>query len=146
MWYNKTMTHTQRLREAAKFLAGLVVGDFLMGAWVLSAGLLPRVIIGMPITVQGAWLWMGFDVLLFLILIHYAWHPKVMEPSVSSRTLFFAVGVITGVVAIVHFLRMVFGWQFAIGAWDAPMWMSGIAIFVAACISYMSFHFALRKK
>lgn len=139
------MMRTKYLREAAKFLAGLVVGDLLTGAWLFGAGLLPRTFLGVWVTAQTAWLWIGFDILLFLILIHYAWHPKIMEPDVSSRTLFFIVGVALAVVALVHFLRLVFGWSVTIGSWSAPMWMSWVAIFAAAFISYMSFHFALRK-
>jgi len=140
------MTHTKTLREAAKFLAGLVAGDLLFGIWMLGSGLLPQTFLGAEVTAQSAWLWIGFDIFVLLVLVHYAWHPKSMEPDMSSRTLFFVVGVIMGVVAFVHFLRLVFGWPVEIGAWNAPMWLSGVGVVVAAFISYMSFHFSARRR
>ncbi|MBU6142134.1 hypothetical protein KGO95_03420 [Patescibacteria group bacterium] len=139
------MTHTQRLKEIAKFASGLVLGDLLTGVWMLSSGLLPQSFMGIWVTSQTAWFWIGFDLFLLLVLIHYAWHPRSMEPGASPKSLFFVVGVITGLVALAHFLRLVFGWSVMIGAWAAPMWMSWIAIFVAAFISYTSFHLASRK-
>lgn len=99
----------------------------------------------MYITVPFAWLWMGFDLFALLVLVHYSWHPKALEPHASSRALFSVVGVIMGAVAIVHFLRLIFGWSVVIGGWDAPLWISWIGIIVAGYISYASFHLASRK-
>jgi len=138
------MTHTQRLREIAKFAAGLVTGDLLAGLWFLVAGSLPQTFFGILITTQTAWLWIGFDVFILLVLFHYAWGPELLEPHASSRSLFFVVGVIMGIVAIVHFLRLVFGWAVVIGGWPAPMWVSWVGVIVAAYISYASFHFAAK--
>ena len=137
--------HTHLLREIAKFAAGLVMGDLLMGVWMLTSGLLPQNIWGMWVTPQAAYWGIGFDAFLILVLIHYAWHPRMMEPEGSPKMLFWVVGVITGLVAIAHFLRLVFDWSVVIGSWAAPLWISWIAVFVAAFISYMSFHLATRK-
>ena len=140
------MTHTQRLREIAKFAAGLVAGDLLFGFWLLTAGSLPQTIFGIWITVPTAWLWVGFDLFVLLVLFHYAWNPKLLEPHASSRSLLFVVGIIMGVVAIIHFLRLVFAWPVVIGGWPAPMWISWIGVVVAAYISYASFHFAAKRE
>jgi hypothetical protein len=133
------------LREIAKFGAGLVTGDLLVGIWMLTSGLLPRIFFGVDFVPQFTELWLVFDVFLLFALIHYAWHPKVMEPDVSSRMLFFAIGTITGIVALFHCFRLIFGWTIQIGAWTAPIWLSWIGVIVAAFISYASFHFASRK-
>lgn len=134
-------THTTRLREIAKFVAGLVTADFLVGAWFLSAGA-PSPFLGFTITVQEAWLWMGFDIFVLLVLIHYAWNVRLLEPRESSKALFFVIGVIMGVVTLIHFLRLVFGWSVIIDGWFAPLWVSWIGLFVAGYLCYASFHFA----
>ncbi len=139
------MKQTLILREIAKFAAGLVTGDLLVGIWMLASGLLPRIFFGIEFVPQFTELWIVFDIFLLFVLVHYAWHPKVMEPDVSSRALFFIVGVITGVVAILHCLRLIFGWSVMIGSWTAPTWLSWIGIIVAAFISYASFHLASKK-
>ena len=140
------MKHTQGVREVGKFLAGLVAADLIFGLWLLASGGLPQWVLGMYITVPFAWLWVGFDVFVLLVLIHALWHPKALEPHASSRALFFVVGVIMGVVALVHFLRLVFGWSVIIGGWDAPLWVSWIGVIAAGYISYTSFHLASRAR
>jgi hypothetical protein len=138
------MNHTQRLREVAKFVVGLVTGDLIFGLWLLAGGLLPQTVLGFWVTVPEAWLWVGIDLFVLLVLLHYAWSPKLLEPHATSKTLFFVIGVIFGVVAIAHFLRLVFGWSVAVNGWVAPMWISWIGVLVAAYISYASFHFAAK--
>lgn len=138
--------HTRFLREAAKFVAGVVAADLLVGLWLLAAGTLPETVFGLWITVQSAWLWTGFDALVLLILIHYAWTPDILEPHASSRALFFVVGIIMGIVAIVHFLRLVFGWPVMIDGWLAPMWVSWVGVVIAAYLSYTSFHFVAKQR
>ncbi len=138
------MSHTERLREIAKFVAGLVAGDLIFGFWLLAAGSLPQNVLGYWITVPEAWLWMGIDLFVILVLVHYAWNPKLLEPRATSKALFFVVGIIFGAVAIVHFLRLVFGWPVVIDGWVAPLWISWIGVIVAGYISYASFHFAAK--
>lgn len=138
------MTHIQRLREIAKFVAGLVAGDLVAGLWFIAAGAPQQNFLGFAISMQEAWLWVGLDVLILAALIHYAWNPKLLEPHASSKSIFFALGIITGAVAIVHFLRLVFGWSVVIAGWPAPMWASWIGVFVAAYLSYTSFHFVAK--
>lgn len=142
--YNGYMTHTQRMREIAKFAAGLVTADLLFGFWLLAARSLPQTILGIWITSRVAWFWVGFDLFIMLVLVHYAWNPKLLKPHASSWSLFFLVGVITGAVSIAHFLRLVFGWSVVIGGWPAPMWASWVGVIVAAYISYASFYFAAK--
>lgn len=139
------MKHTQLVRESAKLAAGLVAGDLLAGLWFLGSGALPQSFFGVWVTPATAWLWVGFDLVALLALVHYAWNPEALEPHASSRVLFFVVGVITGAAALVHFLRLVFGWTVVIGGWSAPMWASWAGVIIAAYISYASFHLAARR-
>lgn len=139
------MKHTQIVREIGKFVSGLVVADLITGIWILVAGGLPNFVFGLWITEPTAWLLVGFDIFLLLVLIHYAWHPKSLEPHTSSRVLFAVIGVIMGVVAIIHFLRLVFNWSVMISGWVVPMWFSWVGLIVAIYISYASFHLATRK-
>jgi hypothetical protein len=139
------MNHTQILREIGKFASGLVAADLLNGFWVLVVGGLPQSILGIWITEQTALLWVGFDIFALLVLVHYAWRPKVLEPHASSRVLFIVIGLIMAAFAIIHFLRLAFGWSVMIGEWDAPMWISWVGIIIAAYISYTSFHLAGKK-
>ena len=45
-------------------------------------------------------------------------------------------GVIFALVALVHLVRIVLGWPISIDDWAAPMWISWIAVIVAAALSY----------
>lgn len=139
------MTHTRWLREIAKFVAGLVAGDLIAGLWLLGSGSLPQTFAGITITTQFTELWIGFDIFVILLLIHYAWNPDIMEPHATSRTLFLVSGTIMGGVAIAHFLRLIFGWPLIFDGWSAPMWVSWVGVIVAAYISYTSFHFFARN-
>ncbi len=44
-------------------------------------------------------------------------------------------GTIFALVALLQALRVYMGWTVAIGGWDAPMWVSWIAIFIAGGLS-----------
>ncbi len=138
------MTHTNRLREICKFVSGLVAADLIAGLVLLGSGPLPQTFFGVWLTAPFVWLWVGFDAFVLLVLIHYAWNPNLLEPRATSKGLFFAVGLIFGAVAVVHFLRLVFGWQIMIDDWMAPMWISWFGVVVAGYISYASFHFAAK--
>ena len=40
------------------------------------------------------------------------------------------------VVAVVHALRIVFGWEVMIGDWDMPMWVSWFGVVFAGWLSW----------
>lgn len=144
MCYSENMKHTDKVREAAKFAAGIVAADLIAGAWLLAGGFIPGTVFGMRISAPYAWLWVGFDVFALLVLVHYAWTPRILEPHASSKPLFFVIGIIFAAVAIVHFLRLVFSWPVMIGGWMTPLWISWIGVLLAGYISYASFHFAAK--
>ena len=43
------------------------------------------------------------------------------------------------VMAVVHLLRIIFGWQAEIGGLSIPFWASWLAIFVAGALAYFGF-------
>ena len=63
-------------REIAKFLSGLITGDFLVGVWLYQAGDLPMSFLGFRITNAFVPWWLIIDVVLFAILVYYAWFTK----------------------------------------------------------------------
>ncbi|MDO8617987.1 MAG: hypothetical protein Q7N87_03850 [Candidatus Uhrbacteria bacterium] len=54
------------------------------------------------------------------------------------------VGVIFGLIALMHLARVIYGWQALIGGWTVPMWVSWVAIVVGAYLAYQAFR--LTKK
>ena len=54
----------------------------------------------------------------------------------SQRTFTIIASVIFGAVALLHMLRIFFGWPAVIGGWTVPMWLSWIALVVAVGLSY----------
>lgn len=59
-----------------------------------------------------------------------------MSKDIYSRL----AGAIFLIVAIAHALRMAFHWQVVLAGWQAPMWISAVAVIVAAFLAYEGFH------
>ena len=133
------------LHEVAKFASGLVVGDFLCGWWLATHNGLPFSFLGMTFTHYIILPWMIFDVALFIILVYYGWHLG-RGPVIREKTFLYIVGIIFGVVAIAHLLRVFLGADLIIFEWHAPLWISWIGTAVGAFLSYMSFHLAATLK
>jgi hypothetical protein len=49
------------------------------------------------------------------------------------------------VVALVHLLRVIFGWPAQIGGVTVPMWASWLALVVAAALTYFGFRQNVRS-
>src|SRR6185503_3820156 len=132
------------LREIAKVGVGFVIADILCGVWLSSAGLLPITLLGIswgPNTIVPGII---FDLTLILLLAHYGWNMRLPITSPTERGLLKLVGVVFLIVAILHLLRIVFGWNLILGEVNIPIWLSWIGIFVPGYLSYSSFHFALK--
>ena len=54
----------------------------------------------------------------------------------EQKTFSVIAGVIFALVALVHLVRIYFGWSIVIGGWSVPMWPSWIAFVVAGALSY----------
>jgi hypothetical protein len=133
------------LHEIAKFASGLILADFIVGWWLSASNMLPVTFLGTTYTQDMILPWMVFDAALFIILVHYAWHLG-GSPVVREKTYLLFVGIVFGLIAVVHFYRIFVGGDFSILGWETPTWLSWIGTAVAAYLSYMSFHLALTRR
>ena len=56
-----------------------------------------------------------------------------------------ASGIVFAVVAILHLIRVIVGWEFRVGGWDAPSWVSLVALAAAGYLSYQGLRIAGRS-
>lgn len=61
----------------------------------------------------------------------------------NQKTFTLTVGVVFSIIAVLHALRLLFGWQAVIGGWNVPTWLSGLALVVSGYLAYTAFK--LRK-
>ena len=134
-----------RLHEVAKFLAGLVAGDFLCAWWLWAQGLLPMTFWGVTWTTDTMPVILTFDAALFIILVYYGWHIGRL-PAIRERGYLFAVGAIFGAVALEHIARLLFNYHVTIADIVIPTWLSWMGTIVSLYLAYMSFHLAVRVK
>ncbi|MBI2550499.1 hypothetical protein HYV83_04970 [Candidatus Woesearchaeota archaeon] len=62
--------------------------------------------------------------------------------AMKQKTFSTVVGAIFSVIAVLHLLRAVLGWNAVIGSFAVPMWLSWMAIVVAAFLAYSAFKLA----
>jgi threonine/homoserine/homoserine lactone efflux protein len=139
-------THKHLLREFAKFLSGLVAGDFIAGVWLISMKSNSFTALGVNFNMDMMIAWLLFDIVLFLLLVHYGWRANIVSPSISERSIYKIIGWVLGLVAVAHFLRIAFGVSIMIDAFSVPLWFSWIGFIVTAYLSYSSFHFSRAAK
>jgi len=60
----------------------------------------------------------------------------------SQRTLSLVAGVVFGLVALAHVLRILLGWSIVIQDLSVPMWASWIAVIVMGYLAYEGFRLA----
>jgi hypothetical protein len=64
----------------------------------------------------------------------------------SSRTYLVISGAVFGIVAVLHFLRVVNGWAVVVGSWSAPMWISWLGTLGPAVLCVWAFRLASRTR
>lgn len=138
------MHHT--LREAAKVGVGLVVADLISALWFSGAGFFPLTILGITWSASAVWPIVVFDLALIALLVHYGWNMRLPIESPSERGLLKLVGLVFLVVALLHLLRIAFGWNLILGEITIPIWLSWLGVIIPGYLSYSSFHFALHKR
>ncbi len=131
----------KNLHELAKFASGVIFADFLFTWWVGSTGWLPIKVSGIIWDPSVVIPTLIFDAAVFIILVHYGWHLG-RTPTLRNKSYFVLVGIILGVVALAHLVRVFSTSDFVILGWAAPLWLSWVGVLVAAYLSYMSFHLA----
>ena len=63
----------------------------------------------------------------------------------NQKTFALLAGVICGLVALLHLLRIYMGWSVVIGSWTVPMWVSWLGLVVTAGLSYFGLSLAIRR-
>ncbi|MBU6491092.1 hypothetical protein KGQ25_03010 [Patescibacteria group bacterium] len=137
--------HHHILREVAKVGVGLVMADIICSVWLSSAGLLPITVLGIAWSVSAVWPGIVFDLALILLLAHYGWNMKLPITSPTEGGLLKLIGIVFLIVALLHLVRIAFGWNFILNEVNVPIWLSWLGVFIPGYLSYSSFHFALKK-
>jgi len=60
----------------------------------------------------------------------------------KRKTFFSISAAIFFLIAILHVLRLIYGWEAVIGNWEVPFWVSWIALIIAGYVSYQGFQFS----
>ena len=58
----------------------------------------------------------------------------------NQKTFVRTAGVVFSLVAVLHALRLLLGWDAVIGGWSVPMWLSWLALAVAGYLAYTAFN------
>jgi hypothetical protein len=61
----------------------------------------------------------------------------------GEKTLHFVAATIFTIVTFVHSLRLAFGWPLVLGTWQAPLWLSWFAVFLAGTLAVLMWKFAV---
>ena len=63
----------------------------------------------------------------------------------DQKTFTIIASAIFAAVALLHLLRILFGWPAMIGGWTVPMWVSWIGLVVAGGLSYFGISLAMHR-
>lgn len=135
----------QQMHELAKFVSGLVVGDFLAILWLWSQAMFPISFLGITMTEDIVAPTLIFDVSLFIVLVHYGWHAG-KTPMMRERAYLVTAGTVFAVVSLAHLTRSFAGIDLSIAGWAVPLWISWIGTAATAYLSYMSFRLAMQMR
>jgi len=64
----------------------------------------------------------------------------------NSRTYLVISGVIFGIVAVLHLLRVISGWAVILGSWSAPMWISWLGTIGPSILCIWAIRLAMRPR
>jgi hypothetical protein len=60
----------------------------------------------------------------------------------NRKTFFLIASVIFLLIALVHALRLAFGWHAVVNTWTVPMWVSWVALVIALYLAAQGFRLA----
>lgn len=64
----------------------------------------------------------------------------------TSKTYFHITGSIFLVIAVLHALRLLFGWTIVLVGWTVPVWFSLFGVLIAGFLSYTAFKLKAKAK
>ena len=62
--------------------------------------------------------------------------------AMNQKTFSLVTGAIFSVIAVLHLLRAVLGWNAVLGSFTVPVWLSWVAFVVAGFLAYSAFKLA----
>ena len=57
----------------------------------------------------------------------------------NQKTFTLTAGVVFSLIAVLHALRLLLGWDAIIGGWPVPMWLSWLALALAGYLAFTAF-------
>jgi hypothetical protein len=63
----------------------------------------------------------------------------------SRRAYLLITAVIFSLIALLHLVRIIFGWSAVLGCWSALMWLSWVALIVTSALAYFGFSLAMQS-
>ena len=63
----------------------------------------------------------------------------------SQKIFSFVAGLIFLLIAIMHGLRLAFRWEVVLNGWSVPMWVSVVAMVIAAYLTLMGLKLGMRS-
>ena len=63
----------------------------------------------------------------------------------SQKTFPLVTSVIFLLIALVHALRLAFGWHAVVNTWVVPMWVSGVAVVITAYLAFEGLKLGRRR-
>jgi branched-subunit amino acid transport protein len=64
----------------------------------------------------------------------------------GTKSYLIVTGVIFGVIAVVHLLRLIYGWPAQIGEWTMPLWLSWVGVLIAGALCAWSIYLVRKGK
>ncbi len=55
-------------------------------------------------------------------------------------------GIIFIIIALLHLLRIIYGWEAVIGGWAIPKWVSWVALIVSGYLGYEGLRLAIKSR
>lgn len=63
----------------------------------------------------------------------------------NQRSFCLTAGIIFGSIALLHLLRIVYGWEAVIAGQAVPQWVSWVALVIAGYLGYVGLRLAIRR-
>jgi hypothetical protein len=72
--------------------------------------------------------------------------PTLEVIRMNQRSFFLVAGIIFTIIALLHLLRIIYGWNPVIEGWTVPKWISWVALIVAGYLGYEGLRLATKSR
>jgi hypothetical protein len=67
------------------------------------------------------------------------------EAFMNPKTYILLTAILFSIICLVQLSRIALGWEVVIGGWNVPMWVSWLAVVVAAVLAFFGFTYSRRN-